>query len=199
GELVVEGPSVSPRYFGEPATAAREGLRTGDLAYRVDGRVYVVDRLKDLVIVAGQNYAPSDLEAVAAQVAGVRPGRVVVFSAPGSAGTEAVHVVAEASVHSWRAPAAIESDVRGTLRRDVGLSAATVTIVAPGTLERTSSGKVKRRSCAEAHGRGALAALRTPADVLLFRWARRRDRELARVAGAVRAAVQWVSARRPRA
>src|SRR6185503_18612424 len=103
-------------------------LRTGDLAYLADGHPYVVDRIKDLVIIGGQNYAPSDLEAAAAEVPGVRRGRVVAFSSPGPSGTEDLHVVAETTAAAWLAPGAIVEGVQQRLRRDVGLSPATVTL-----------------------------------------------------------------------
>lgn len=177
GELVVEGPSVTPRYFGEGG-AARQHLRTGDLAYAAGGHLYIVDRIKDLVIVAGRSYAPSDIENAIAGITGLRRGRIVAFSAPGDAGTEELHVVAEASADSWRLPESLIEEVQRRLRREIGLSASTVTVVRPGTLERTSSGKVRRRACAEAHRNGTLAAVRTRLDVLAFQLARRRDRLL---------------------
>lgn len=168
GELVAEGPSITPRYFGEDPSRRRAALRTGDLAYVADGSLYVVDRIKDLVIVAGQNYAPSDIEHAAAEVAGVRRGCVVAFSAAGGAGTEELHLVAEASPDARRPPAEVARDVRRLVLEQIGLAAASVTIVAPGTLERTSSGKVKRRACAEAHRRGAHVPVRGR-DLMLYR------------------------------
>jgi acyl-CoA synthetase (AMP-forming)/AMP-acid ligase II len=196
GELVVEGDSVTPGYFGEAGSPARRALATGDLAYHADGEIYVVDRIKDLVIVAGQNYAPSDIEGVVAGVDGVRRGRVVAFSAPGGGGTEELHVVAEASPDSWRPPAEVEAAVRRRVRHDVGVSVSTVTIVAPGTLERTSSGKLKRRACAEAHRAGTLRPVRSRADVLAYQWVRRRDRALVRATVAARIVLGWLSAAR---
>jgi acyl-CoA synthetase (AMP-forming)/AMP-acid ligase II len=196
GELTVEGDSVTPGYFGDAGGAPRRRLSTGDLAYEADGHIYVVDRIKDLVIVAGQNYAPSDIETVAAGVVGLRRGRVVAFSAPGRAGTEELHVVAEASPESWRPPAEVADAVRRRVRRGVGLSVASVTIVAPGTLERTSSGKLKRRACADAFHAGTLRPIRSRADVLGYQWALRRDRALVRAAFAARAVLGWVSSAR---
>jgi acyl-CoA synthetase (AMP-forming)/AMP-acid ligase II len=173
GELAVEGDSVTPRYFSDaPGTVCR-ALHTGDLAYVADGHLYVVDRIKDLVIIGGQNYAPSDIENAVAQVDGLRRGRIVAFSAPRSEGGEALHIVAEASPLGWRPPKELEVDVRKTIRQVIALSVATVTIVAPGSLERTSSGKIKRRSCQEAHRVGGLEEMRSRSDVLVHRFARR--------------------------
>jgi acyl-CoA synthetase (AMP-forming)/AMP-acid ligase II len=173
GELVVEGGSVTPRYFNDGPDVVCRVLHTGDLAYEADGHLYVVDRIKDLVIIGGQNYAPSDIENAVAAVDGLRRGRIVAFSAPRREGGEALHVVAEASPLRWRPPTGVEGEVRKTVRQAIGLSVASVTIVAPGSLERTSSGKIKRRACAEAHRSGRLEVIRSRSDLLSQRLARR--------------------------
>jgi acyl-CoA synthetase (AMP-forming)/AMP-acid ligase II len=194
GELVVEGASVTPRYFGETG-APRDRLHTGDLAYIAGGNLYVVDRINDLVIVAGQNHAPSDIENAVADVDGLRRGRIVAFSSPGNAGTEELHVVAEASSDSWRAPEELVAEVRRRIRQEIGLSVSTVTIVAPGSLERTSSGKIKRRACAEAHRNGTLVSIRGRADMIGLHLARRRDLLLYQAGRATRMAFDWLEAR----
>jgi len=198
GELVVDGGSVTPRYFADGVEETRTKLHTGDLGYEADGHLYVVDRIKDLVIIAGQNYAPSDIENVAADIAGLRRGRIVAFSAAGELGTEALHIVAEASPDSWRRPQELKDEVRRRVRHDVGLSVATVTIVVPGSLERTSSGKIKRRACAAAHRAGTLARVRTPSDVLAYQLSRQRALLLYRAGQALRGARAWVSRLRGR-
>jgi fatty-acyl-CoA synthase len=185
GELVAEGASISPGYFADRPRTPRTRLHTGDLGYVADGHVYVVDRIKDLVIVNGQNYAPSDIESAAAEVAGLRRGRIVAFSTPGDGGSEALHLVAEASPDTWRAPAEIEAAVRQRIRRDIGLSVATVTVVVPGTLERTSSGKVRRRACADAHRDGTLVTVRGRSDLLAYQVGRRGTLVARAAAGAV--------------
>ena len=74
GEIVVRGPSVSPGYFGEREGRRRAQLHTGDLGYIASGRLYVIGRLKDLIIMAGQNYAPSDIEACVSDAPGLEGG-----------------------------------------------------------------------------------------------------------------------------
>jgi len=176
GELMARGDSITAGYFGEPPERARTRLATGDLAYVAEGHVYVVDRLKDLVIIAGQNYAPSDVEHAVGALPGLRRGRIVAFSAPGDDGTEALHLVAEASPDVWITPAALRDAVAAVVRRELGISPASVAIVAPGSLERTSSGKVRRRACADAHRAGTLALVEGRRDVLAYRLARWRAR-----------------------
>jgi acyl-CoA synthetase (AMP-forming)/AMP-acid ligase II len=195
GELVVEGDSVTPRYFEEEPSASRADLHTGDLAYVADGDIFIVDRIKDLVIVAGQNYAPSDIEAAAAEVEGLRRGRIVAFSSPNGAGREALHVVAEVSPDARGAPAGMADAVDRRVREAIGLSPATVTLVAPGSLERTSSGKVQRRACADAHATGRLAVVRTRSDLTAQRWERRRVRLLHRGGLAARGVLDWFAGR----
>jgi len=182
GEVIFAGASVTPRYFGEAPDCDRPLLHTGDLGYAADGQLYIVDRIKDLVIIGGQNYAPSDIEAAVAAVAGLRRGRIVAIAAPGDGGTEALHIIAEASAETRRMPAELEDDVRRAVRQEIGLATATVTIVIPGSLERTSSGKIKRRACADAHRAGTLRALRTRGDMRTLR--------LRRLIGRVRAALK---------
>jgi acyl-CoA synthetase (AMP-forming)/AMP-acid ligase II len=172
GELVVRGDSVTAGYFGALPEQPRGELATGDLAYVADGHVYVVDRLKDLVIVAGQNYAPSDIENAVAALPGLRRGRIVAFSAAGPDGTEELHLVAEASPDAWIEPATLREAVAQVVRRELGLAAASVSIVVPGSLERTSSGKVRRRACADAHRAGRLALVDGRRTVLAYRAAR---------------------------
>src|SRR5581483_3463477 len=195
GELVVEGDSVSPRYFEDDPATTRTLLHTGDLAYVADGQVYVVDRIKDLVIVAGQNFAPSDIEAAAAEVDGLRRGRIVAFSRPGEAGREALHIVGEVSPDTDGAPDVLAAEVASRVRAATGLTPATVTLVAPGSLERTSSGKIQRRACAEAHAAGRLDVVRTPSELRARLRERRRAQWLHRGGSAAREVLDWLAGR----
>jgi fatty-acyl-CoA synthase len=169
GELVVAGASVSPGYYAAVSEPPRVRLHTGDLAYVADGHFYVVDRIKDLVIIAGQNYSPSDIERAAAEVVGVRRGRLVAFALPGEHGTEALHIVAEASPDAWRLPAELAAEIKQAVRTAIGLTVTSVLIVAPGALERTSSGKIKRRACIEAYRAATLEGIAGWADILRFK------------------------------
>ena len=90
---------MTPGYYRNPeATAAtfRDGwLRTGDLAYLVDGQLVVCGRLKDVIIVGGRNVFPEDVERAAAAVEGVRAGNVIAFGSDRKRGRESIVVVAE--------------------------------------------------------------------------------------------------------
>jgi fatty-acyl-CoA synthase len=148
GELEIRGTSVTPGYYDRPdATAAafHDGwLRTGDLAYTVDGELVMCGRIKDLIIVAGRNVYPQDVERAVAKVDGVRAGNVVAFGVDGRRGQEAIVVVAESKADDLDP---VRAEVAERVRDSVGLAARDVVLVAPGSLPKTSSGKLQRALC----------------------------------------------------
>jgi fatty-acyl-CoA synthase len=155
GELQIRGTSVTPGYFRRPdATAALftpDGwMRTGDLGYLIDGELVVCGRMKDVIIIGGRNVWPEDIERAVGQIAGVRPGNVIAFGIEGRKGKEAVVVVAEARLADSDGGAGLD-DVRGAVaervRLSVGIPAAEVILVSPGSLPKTSSGKLQRSLC----------------------------------------------------
>jgi fatty-acyl-CoA synthase len=145
GELEIRGTSVTPGYYKHPeATAAafHDGwLRTGDLAYLVDGELVLCGRIKDMIIVAGRNVFPEDVERAVADVDGVRAGNVVAFGVAGRRGVETVVVVAETKADDL---SPVRDAVARRVKESVGLPAADVVLVQPGTLPKTSSGKLQR-------------------------------------------------------
>jgi fatty-acyl-CoA synthase len=145
GELEFRGTSVTPGYYKHPeATAAafHDGwLRTGDQGYVVDGELVLCGRIKDMIIVAGRNVFPEDVERAVADVEGVRAGNVVAFGIEGRRGFESVVVVAETKADD---PTPVRDAVARRVKESVGLAAADVVLVQPGTLPKTSSGKLQR-------------------------------------------------------
>jgi fatty-acyl-CoA synthase len=159
GEVVVRGPSVSPRYWSDPRDVDCRVLATGDLGYLKGGQLYIVGRLKELVIVAGEKYSPSQLESAAYQVAGVRPGRVIAFgSARPELGTEVAVVVAEIDLRCVEDPASLRRRIARAVKSEVGIEPEVV-LVAPGSIEKTTSGKVRRQACATRYESGALSTV----------------------------------------
>jgi fatty-acyl-CoA synthase len=150
GELEITGTSVTPGYYRHPeATAAvfHDGwLRTGDLAYTVDGELVVCGRIKDVIILGGRNVHPQDVERAVGDIDGVRAGNVIAFGTEGRRGKEALVVVAEAK--SEPSPA-IRSAVAERVRGAVGMTPEEVVLVRPGSLPKTSSGKLQRSLCRE--------------------------------------------------
>jgi acyl-CoA synthetase (AMP-forming)/AMP-acid ligase II len=148
GELSIRSVSLFDGYRGNPeqtALALVDGwYRSGDLGFVLDGQVYVIGRRKDLIIVAGKNLYPEDVEDAVSSVPGILPGRVVAFGADDDeAGTERVCVVAETAA----AGAAERTALRGAVveaaaRADVTVS--TVYLAEPRWLVKSSSGKPSR-------------------------------------------------------
>lgn len=156
GEIVVEGPCVAARYFTEAIAAP---LRTGDLGYLADGHLYVAGRIKDVVIVAGRNYAASDLEASLVQSTRVREGRVAAFPVRRRAGHEGVGIAAE--VVTPGDVAELELEARAIVRAMLAATGVTPSVVAflpPRKLPRTTSGKVQRQAVRKAFENGSLEA-----------------------------------------
>ncbi len=157
GEITVTGPSVTPRYFHEPATTQRLRLATGDLGYAADGRIYIVDRLKDVIIRAGETFYPSDLERVAESVGAVRRGRVVAFSVPPTDfGVERIVIAGE--LRKGRRGKIAAQEIRRAIREQCDLEVDDILLLAPRTLPRTPSGKLMRHRVRDDYLRGALEA-----------------------------------------
>ena len=147
GELEIRGTSVTPGYYKRPEVNAElfhDGwLRTGDLAYLLDGEMVMCGRIKDMIIVGGRNVFPEDIERALADVDGVRAGNVIAFGVDGQ-GKEGVVVVAESK--SSDLPE-VRRSVAARVRDAIGLPAKDIVLVAPGSLPKTSSGKLQRSLC----------------------------------------------------
>jgi fatty-acyl-CoA synthase len=150
GELLLRGTSVTPGYYKRPdATAAlfRDGwLCTGDLAYLVNGELVVCGRIKDVIIVGGRNVFPEDIERAVGVIDGVRAGNVIAFGVDGYKGKESVVVVAEVRADDLDA---VRSAIHHRSLDVCGLPPRDVMLVKPGTLPKTSSGKLQRAKCRE--------------------------------------------------
>ena len=163
GEVTVTGPSVTPGYFNKEGTkgSSQRELRTGDLGYIADGELYIVDRLKDLVIVGGRNIVPSDVERVVATVPGIRYGAVVAFALAGTAGTEELYLVAGAAPRALQDPHT-RSAIKAAVFRHFAIVPREVVLVQASAIPKTSSGKIRRAACRELYQRGAFAPEASP-------------------------------------
>ena len=155
GEVVASGPSVSQHYFvdGELPTPRVE-LRTGDLGYIADGNLYIVDRMKDLIIIAGRNIVPSDVERVAGRVEGVRYGAVVAFGRRGSDGTEELCVVAGIEREAKPSIEALRAQLAWCIQQNFSVTPRDVVLVDPRSIPKTSSGKIQRATCRQLYEAG---------------------------------------------
>ncbi len=147
GELEIRGTSVTPGYYNRPDANAElfhDGwLRTGDLAYLLDGEMVMCGRIKDMIIVGGRNVYPEDIERALADVSGVRAGNVIAFGVDGQ-GKEGLVVVAESKSDDLHE---VRRSVAERVRTAVGLPAKDIVLVEPGSLPKTSSGKLQRSLC----------------------------------------------------
>jgi acyl-CoA synthetase (AMP-forming)/AMP-acid ligase II len=162
GRIFVRGASLMREYLGDPAATARalEGgwLDTGDLGFVADGELHVHGRAKDVVVVRGANHAPDEFEAALAGVPGVRSGCAVAagFVPDGGEG-EALLLLVERARGATAADTAIEAAARGAVIARTGIAPRVVRVLAPGTLPRTSSGKLRRGEALRRFLAGTLA------------------------------------------
>lgn len=141
GEIEIRGTSMMSGYLGQAPLGPEEWFATGDLGYFVDDGLVVCGRTKELITVAGRNIFPTEIERVAAQVKGVREGAVVAVGAGDTAVRSGLVIAAE-----FRG--ADESGARAQVIQQVasecGIVPADVVFLTPGSLPRTSSGKLRR-------------------------------------------------------
>jgi fatty-acyl-CoA synthase len=154
GEIRLRGPAVTPGYLtvnGPVATKDENGwLSTGDIGYLVDGQIVICGRSKDVIIMAGRNIYPTDIERAACTVPGVRAGNAVAVRIDAGSRRERFAVVVESKL-------AGDDEAERVLRKDIGarvfeavdMRPAAVVVLPPGTLPKTPSGKLRRSAAGE--------------------------------------------------
>jgi acyl-CoA synthetase (AMP-forming)/AMP-acid ligase II len=151
GEIQVKSPGVMKGYYNDPDATARvlspDGwLRTGDLGFvDEDGLLYVTGRIKDVMILGGENVIPVDVEEIVDAVPGVRYSAAVAVESERT-GTQRLHVVAEVRDESATADAyhGLVRDIVQRVHAARGHRPARVLLVRAGTIPKTSSGKIQR-------------------------------------------------------
>ena len=166
GEVWATGPSIAHGYWRNPEASAKtfvqhEGrtwLRTGDLGFLRDGELFITGRLKDLLIVRGQNLYPQDIEqAIEREVEVVRKGRVAAFAVDED-GAEGIGIAAEISrsVQKILPPDALINAIRQAVAEACQQAPSVVVLLNPGALPKTSSGKLQRTACRSRWAEGSL-------------------------------------------
>ena len=171
GRVRFRGPSTTRGYYRNPeATRDLVGadgwLDSGDLGYVADGDLFLTGRAKDLIIKAGRNFYPHEAEAVAGGVPGVRTGCVAAFGVTDpDRGTEQFVVLAETRATGDAARAALAQAVSREVGLALGVSPDRVVLAPPGSVAKTSSGKIRRGATRDAwlagrigRGRAGMAA-----------------------------------------
>jgi acyl-CoA synthetase (AMP-forming)/AMP-acid ligase II len=149
GEVILQSDSMLTEYYHRP-DATEKALKggwyfTGDFGYKVGDEVFVAGRKKEMIIVAGKNVYPMDLEELAMEVPGVHAGRVVAFGVFNeTAGTEDVVLVAEVDTDDQDERDAIGDAIRQTVTRGSAVALRHVYLVGAKWLIKTSSGKNAR-------------------------------------------------------
>ena len=164
GEIHVRGPGVFSGYRRD-VEATRECLddgvlRTGDLGFMKDGELYLTGRIKEILVVRGQNLMPDDIERLAeTELGGGGVCRAAAFTVEEASRGEQIVLIAEAPTRDPAALGKVERAIREQVGRTLGLPLARLAFVAAGKLPRTTSGKVPRRRLREDYLEGRLAFL----------------------------------------
>jgi acyl carrier protein len=159
GRLEFRGPSSTSGYFRNPEASRalqHDGwLDSGDLAYIAEGEVFITGRAKDLIIRAGRNLHPYELEEAVGSLPGVRKGCVAAFGSPDSvSGTERLVVLAETRETDPERQAVLRSQIDSLVVDMLGAPADEVVLAPPQTVLKTSSGKIRRAASRERYERG---------------------------------------------
>ncbi|WP_433327346.1 AMP-binding protein [Spirillospora sp. CA-294931] len=161
GEIVVGGASACPGYYagaeGKSTRFSEGQVFTGDAGFYHSGQLFVLGRMGDSIKVRGRSVYVEDLESKIADVVKVHKGRIVVVGVPG-AGTKGLAVFVETNSDSWA------GEVREMLRRRLGDDVEVTIVVGSGLIQRTSSGKPRRRYMWERLRAGELPEARISAD-----------------------------------
>jgi long chain fatty acid CoA FadD26 len=152
-------PQQTQRVFGgqlvDPSAGTPLGpwLRTGDLGVIYDGELFIIGRIKDLLIVDGRNHYPDDIEATTQEISG---GRVAAISIPDDR-TERLVVIAEmknrgsSDEEMQQKLRTVRQQVTSAISKSHGLRVADLVLVPPGSIPITTSGKIRRSSCVEVY------------------------------------------------
>ena len=141
GEIEIRGTSLMSGYVGEAAIDPEHWLPTGDLGYLTDDGLVVCGRAKELITVAGRNLFPTEIERIAAKVDGVREGAVVAIGTGESSARPGLLIAAE--FKGTDEPAA-RTELVSLVASECGVVPSDVVFMSPGSLPRTSSGKLRR-------------------------------------------------------
>lgn len=161
GQIQFLGPSATSGYFRNPDQTRSlfhgPWLDSGDRGYLAAGELFITGRSKDIIIKAGRNIYPMELEEAVGELAGIRRGNVAVFGAvdPRS-GSERLVVLAETRKRRPEELAALRTAINTVISDLTGSGPDEVVLAPPNTVPKTSSGKIRRRASRELYEQGAL-------------------------------------------
>jgi acyl-CoA synthetase (AMP-forming)/AMP-acid ligase II len=162
GRIWVKGPSITKGYWESPELTANmihgDWLDTGDLGFFYEGELYIAGRAKDLIIIRGRNYAPQEMEELLLDVEGVRKGCVAAVSTLIEGEGEQLIMLAEKDPRSKRPEEEVRAEISHRILKGLSLKPRDVELLEPGTLPRTSSGKLRRSEALRQFLAGELVA-----------------------------------------
>jgi fatty acid CoA ligase FadD28 len=177
GEIWVHGDNVAKGYWQKPtetehtfggqlvgpSTGTPEGpwLRTGDLGFISDGELFIMGRIKDMLIVYGRNHYPEDIEATISEIT---HGRVAAITVSDARSEKLVTIVelkkrGDSETDAATRLEAIKAEVASAISQSHGLSISDLVLVAPGSIPITTSGKIRRSTCVEHYRHGTFTRL----------------------------------------
>jgi fatty acid CoA ligase FadD21 len=178
GEIWTHGENVSAGYWrkpeqtgsafgatlvdppdGNPATA---WLRTGDRGFVSEGELFIVGRIKDMLIVRGRNHYSEDIEATVQRITRGRVAAIAVSEEQNGSDEQTeklVTIVELKNAEDREALTAVKNDVIAAISRAHGLQVADIVLVEPGSIPTTTSGKIRRSACVEQHQQGRFVRL----------------------------------------
>ncbi len=165
GRLVFQGPSRMQGYYRNPDATLKamvgDYLDSGDYAYRVGKDIYITGRRKDIIIKAGRNFYPEEIEQIVSDVPGTRKGCIVAFgSVDRKWSTEKLVIVAETKDDTNKE--SIIQEITSRVDNALGIPPDEVVLIKPGTIPKTSSGKLQRSRCKLYYERRTLKKSRLP-------------------------------------
>ena len=176
GHLQFRGPSSTSGYFRNPGETKRlfhgEWLDSGDLAYIAEGEIYLTGRVKDVIIRAGRNIYPHELEECVGNIEGIRAGRVAAFgSTDPRNGTERLVIVAETRETDAHRLKTLQHNVTATVNGLAGTPPDEIVLAQPNTILKTSSGKLRRAACRELFEKGQIGKKHKPVWLQILHFA----------------------------
>jgi fatty acid CoA ligase FadD21 len=177
GEIWVHGPNVADGYWGKPpeeqlcfgatlvdpspGTPDGPWLKTGDQGFIFEGELFIVSRVKDLLIIHGRNHYPEDIEATVQEIT---RGRVAAIAVPLNSTEKLVTIVelkkrgdSHEDATNWLS--GVKSSVTSAISNEHGLNVGDLVLVPPGSIPTTTSGKIRRAACAEQYRRDQFTRL----------------------------------------
>jgi len=167
GEIWVHGGNVAAGYWHKPEETKRtfgativkpsEGtpespwLRTGDSGFFSEGELFIIGRIKDLLIVYGRNHSPDDIEATIQEVT---PGRCAAIAVPDRGVEKLVAIIelkkrGDSDEEATDRLRVVKREVTSAISKSHGLSVSDLVLVSPGSIPITTSGKIRRAQCVE--------------------------------------------------